>query len=174
METILLLNDFATALLFLVVCRTTKLTNAEISRMSCRLGLDWDNISGLLNIPYYEREEIRFNFVKFSSKAEQVFRLFNNSPFFCRHLFVKCLNELGREDLIDVMLPEENKVFHCLINEIFCGKYFNISTLFYVNYFLKECSFPWNSHLCAMLKKWNSLISHEFDRANFTRAFLIS
>ncbi|XP_028392646.1 ankyrin-1-like [Dendronephthya gigantea] len=93
-----------------VVYQTTKLTNAEISRISCRLGLEWDSLAGLLDIPYYERENIRFNYLDFFSKAEKVLLIFINSQFFDRHILEKCFNELKRQDLIDIMLPMENEI----------------------------------------------------------------
>ena len=83
--------------------------------MSRRIGFDWDSLAGLLDIPYSEREEIRVNLQKFPgsfSKAEQILELFNDSKFFDRYYLQKCLEELGRHDLKNEMLPVENEVFN--------------------------------------------------------------
>ena len=82
--------------------------------MSCLLGVDWDNLAGLLDIPYSDREEIRDNHPKYPdsySKAEQIFTLFNDSQYFGRHILEKYLKELDRQDVIRLMCPVENKVF---------------------------------------------------------------
>ena len=100
---------------FLVVYSNTKLTKGEITRMSCMVGLDWDSLAGLMNIPYSEREEIRVdcgNYLSISSKAKKVFELFNDSTFFDRHILIKYFKELGRHDLEKKMLPVEDQVFH--------------------------------------------------------------
>ena len=65
--------------------------------MSRNVGTDWDNLAALMDIPYPEREEIRVNYGKypsFSSKAEQVLKLFNNSDCFDRNTLVMYLEEL--------------------------------------------------------------------------------
>ncbi|XP_028395834.1 uncharacterized protein LOC114519851 [Dendronephthya gigantea] len=62
-----------------------------------------------MDIPYYESEEIRFNCTKFSSRGEQVLLLFNESHSFDRRIFKRCLDELGRKDLKDMLLPMENE-----------------------------------------------------------------
>ncbi|CAB3978740.1 ---NA--- [Paramuricea clavata] len=95
-----------------VVYSNIKLTNGEITRMSRKVGLDWDSLAGLMNIPYSEREEIRVdygNYLSISSKAEKVFELFNDSTFFDRHILVKYFKELGRHDLEKEMLPVEDQ-----------------------------------------------------------------
>ena len=82
--------------------RTTKLSAAEISRLSLDMGVDWDSLAGLLDISYVEREELRLNVQKypnFSSKAEVILTKFNKSKSFNRELLVKYLEELGRHDL---------------------------------------------------------------------------
>ena len=86
----------------------TKLTKGEITRMSCMVGLDWDSLAGLMNIPYSEREQIRVdygNYLSFSSKAKKIFELFNESTFFDRHILIIYFKELGRHDLEKEMLP---------------------------------------------------------------------
>jgi hypothetical protein len=83
--------------------------------MSRMVGVDWDNLAGLMDIPYSEREEIRANYGKyqsFSSKAEHIFKLFNDSKSYSRHILEKCFDELGRRDLKTEMLPVENEVSH--------------------------------------------------------------
>jgi hypothetical protein len=72
------------------------------------VGLDWDSLAGLMNIPYSEREQIRVdygNYLSFSSKAKKIFELFNESTFFDRHILIIYFKELGRHDLEKEMLP---------------------------------------------------------------------
>jgi hypothetical protein len=86
--------------------------------MSDMVGVHWDSLSGLMDIPHSEREEIRVNYAKypsFSSKAEQIFTHFNGSKGFDRHILQKYFKELGRHDLKNEMLPVENEVFHEVI-----------------------------------------------------------
>ena len=97
--------------------RTTKLTNEEISQISPKVGIDWDSLAGLMDIPYAEREEIRVNCAKyptFSSKAKRVFELVNDSKCFDRHNLVKYFEELRRYDLRNEMLSVTDEVFHDL------------------------------------------------------------
>ena len=95
-----------------VVQRTTRLTHEEIVQMSCEVGIYWDNLAALMDIPYREREEIRFNVLyrRFSSKAEQVFELFNDSECFDRNTLVKCLKELKLNNVIKKMIPMDDEV----------------------------------------------------------------
>jgi hypothetical protein len=82
--------------------------------MSCVVRFEWDSLGGLMDIPYYDREEIRvdnLNYLSISSKAKKVFELFNDSPFFDRHILIKYFKELGRHDLEEEMLPV-GQVFH--------------------------------------------------------------
>ncbi|XP_028404385.1 uncharacterized protein LOC114527016 isoform X2 [Dendronephthya gigantea] len=95
-----------------VIRRDTKLTGVEITRVSRMVAMDWDSLAGLMDIPYEEREEIRTNFAKYPdspSKAEEVLNLFNDSDCFCRDVFGKCADELGRHDLIKKLQPMEKK-----------------------------------------------------------------
>ena len=95
-----------------VVYRNTKLTRKEISRMSRVVGLDWDSLAGLMDIAYSDREEIRANNIKYPdsySKAEEIFRLFNISKSFGRHILEKFIDELGCADVACQMLPVETK-----------------------------------------------------------------
>ena len=83
--------------------------------MSRMIGVDWDSLAGLMDIPYSEREEIRVNHAKypdFFSKAEQIFALFNCCECFGRQDLEKCVEELGRQDLKNEMKPVENEVFN--------------------------------------------------------------
>jgi hypothetical protein len=59
--------------------------------MSRMVGVDWDNIAGLMD-----------------------FKLFNDSKSYSRHILEKRFDELGRRDLRTEMLPVENEVFHNL------------------------------------------------------------
>jgi hypothetical protein len=91
--------------------------------MSRIIGLDWDSLAGLMDIPYSDREEIRVNQAKypsFSSKAEQMFALINWCQCFGRHNLEKCVEELGRHDLKNEMLPVKNEVFNPLIIRTGC------------------------------------------------------
>ena len=102
---------------FPVVHRTTKLTHKEINQMSREVGVHWDGLGGLMDIPYVEREEIRLNFVnypKLSSRAGQMFTRFNKREDFCRLFVGKCLEELGRHDVKGKMFPMDDEVFYDL------------------------------------------------------------
>ena len=97
--------------------RATKLTNKEISHVSPKVGIDWDRLAGLMDIPYAEREEIRVNYGKYpscSSKAKRVFELFNDDKRFDRHILGEHFEELQRHDLKNEMIPVEDEVFHAL------------------------------------------------------------
>ena len=83
--------------------------------MSREVGIDWDNLAALMDIPYSEREEIRVNYAKypsFSSKAEQVLKRYNNSDCFDRNTLIKYLEELKRYDVKKKMLPMDDQVLH--------------------------------------------------------------
>ena len=87
--------------------RTTKLTNKEISRMSKVIGVEWNGLAGLMDIPYSEREEIRKNQAMYPdsySKAEKIFLLFNDSKNFCRGALEKWVEELNLHDVKNEML----------------------------------------------------------------------
>ena len=87
--------------------RTTRLTTREISRMSTVVGVEWNGLAGLMNIPYTEREEIRINHTKYPdsfSKSEKVFSLFNDREDFCRGALEKCVKELNLHDVKKEML----------------------------------------------------------------------
>ena len=87
--------------------RTTKLTNKEISRMSKVIGVEWNGLAGLMDIPYSEREEIRKNQAKYPdsySKAEKIFLLFSDSKDFCRGALEKWVEELNLHDVKNEML----------------------------------------------------------------------
>ncbi|XP_028404412.1 uncharacterized protein LOC114527037 [Dendronephthya gigantea] len=97
-----------------VVRRNTKLTTIEITRVSRMVAMDWDSLAGLMDIPYEKREEIRTNFTKYPdspSKAEEVLEHFNGSDCFGRDILEKCVDELGRHDLLKKLQPmkDENK-----------------------------------------------------------------
>ena len=71
------------------------------------VGVEWNGLAGLMNIPYSEREEIRINYAKypdFFSKAEKVFSLFNDREDFCRDALEKCVKELNLHDVKKEML----------------------------------------------------------------------
>ena len=82
----------------------------QISRL---IGIDWDNLAALMDIPYSEREEIRVNYGKyptFSSKAKRVLEIFNDSECFDRTTLVEYHKDLDRHDLTMEMLPMDDKV----------------------------------------------------------------
>lgn len=82
--------------------------------MSREIAMDWDSLAGLLDIPHDKREEIRANYVKYpdvASKAEEILKIFNHSDSFSRGVFVKSLEEVGRNDLKYKLLTEMNEVF---------------------------------------------------------------
>ena len=93
---------------FLVVYRTTKLTEVEIKRISTVHGPHWDEMAGLMNIPYHEREKIRLNHVDFdpSLKAAKIFRLFNGTDDFDRHILKRCMDELNLKDELSAFEKE--------------------------------------------------------------------
>ena len=87
--------------------RTTKLTKGEISRMSKVVGVEWNGLAGLMDIPYSEREEIRKNQARYPdsfSKAEKIFLLFNDREDFCRRALEKWVKELNLHDVKKEML----------------------------------------------------------------------
>jgi hypothetical protein len=103
--------------MFVVQHRTTKLTKGEIIRMSDLVGVDWDSLAGLMDVPYPKREQIRVNNAKYPSlflKARQIFTHINDSKNFDRYILKKCFKELERHDLENEMLPVKNEVFHNL------------------------------------------------------------
>ena len=70
--------------------------------MSTVVGVEWNGLAGLMDIPYTEREEIRINHTKYPdsfSKAEKVFSLFNDKEDFCRGALEKCVKELNLHDV---------------------------------------------------------------------------
>ena len=73
--------------------------------MSRVVGVDWDSLAGLMDIPYSDREEIRVNnnYQDGFAKAEKIFALFNDSENFDRHSLKKMVEELGRSGVISEM-----------------------------------------------------------------------
>ena len=99
---------------FLVVHRKTKLLSREIRGMSRVVGVDWDSLAGLMDVPYAVREEIRLdnrNYPDASSKAEKIFTYFNDSPYFCRYVLQRSIEELDLHCVKAEMLDVKNKVF---------------------------------------------------------------
>ena len=93
----------------------TKLTSEEVSRLSVKVGADWDKLAGLLNIPFPQSEEIRLNNSKYPSlalKAEHVFVHFNKSKDFSRYTLKTFFKELGRHDLEIELISMGNQVSH--------------------------------------------------------------
>ena len=102
--------------------REIKLTNREISRMSLIIGVDWDSLAGLLDIPYSEREQIRLNHAKYPdipSKAQKILELVNCRECIARHDLVKCAEELRRQDLKNEIVPTKEEVFKLQLKALF-------------------------------------------------------
>ena len=94
------------------ISQFTKLTNSEIIAMSRKVGMDWEDLAALIDIPYSEREEIRVNYAKYpslSSKAKRVFELFNESKSFDRRILIQHFEYLRRQDLINEMPPLDDE-----------------------------------------------------------------
>ena len=90
-------NDFC----FVDICRITKLSEGEISRLSNVVGVEWDSLAGLMDIPYSKREEIRFNNTVYLDpplKAEEILKLYNRSEGFSRDDLAEHFDELERND----------------------------------------------------------------------------
>ena len=102
--------------LLIVVYRTTRLSNREISRISSAVGVNWDRVAGLINIPYSKREEVRMNHANYPNsfcKAEKIFSLFNGREDFCRNALEKSFEELNLHDVKSEIRPV-GKVFRHL------------------------------------------------------------
>ena len=93
----------------LVVHRNTKLTNKEINQIGRDLGMNWEKLAGLMDIPYSQQEEIRTNHNSLWSKAKRVLELYNASKHFDRRVLVKYFEELGQHVLKKKMLPMEDE-----------------------------------------------------------------
>ena len=91
--------------MILVVYQTAKLTEKEINRLSRAIGKDWDSLAALMDIPYSDRDEIKFDYSKYpTSKAREIFMRFNSDKFYNRRVLQKHFEELGRPDLKKEML----------------------------------------------------------------------
>ena len=80
--------------------------------MSPALGIEWDSLAGLMDIPYAQREAIRFDdkYTTIVSKAKEIFDQFNTSESFNRRILQRHFTELKRLDLKEIMLHMENEV----------------------------------------------------------------
>ena len=70
------------------------------------VGVDWDGLAGLMNIPYCQREEIRMNHSKYPdsfSKAEKILSILSGREDFCRGALKKCVEELNLDDVMHAM-----------------------------------------------------------------------
>ena len=82
--------------------------------MSSVVGVNWNNLAALLDIPYSKREEIRrdnINYPDLSSKAEQIFKYFNDSLHFCRYIVEKSIEELHLHEVKEEMVARNDQVF---------------------------------------------------------------
>ena len=89
--------------------------------MSRKVGMDWEDLAALIDIPYSEQEEIRVNYAKYpslSSKAKRVFEFFNESKSFDRHILIKHFEYLRRQDLTNEMPPLDDEVIHEFIYSV--------------------------------------------------------
>ena len=85
--------------------------------MSVIIGVDWDSLAGLLDIPYSEREQIRLNHAKYPdipSKAQKILELVNRRECIGRHDLVKCAEELRRQDLKNEIVSPKEKVYNLI------------------------------------------------------------
>ena len=86
--------------------RNGRLTNSFITRLSRQVGVDWDSLAGLMDIPYEDREQIKQdekNYPDIRSKAQKILNMFNEGSNFGRKLLVKFLEELGRHDVVETI-----------------------------------------------------------------------
>ena len=74
--------------------------------MSDKVGISWDGLAGLMDIPYEEQEKIRFSLehLAFVSKAQKIFLLYNAQKSFDRCSLQQYFEELKRLDLKKEML----------------------------------------------------------------------
>ena len=82
--------------------------------MSRAVGVDWDSMAGPMDVPYSVREEIRLDYINYpdaSSKAQKIFTYFNDSPYFCREIHQKSIEELDLHCCKAEMLDVSSKVF---------------------------------------------------------------
>ena len=89
--------------------------------MSKVVGVEWDSLAGLMDVPYSEREEIRMNHAKYpdsSSKAEQIFSLFNGRNDFSRSALEKYFEELDLHDVKNKMLHVQEVSAICLLHHL--------------------------------------------------------
>ncbi|XP_028411853.1 uncharacterized protein LOC114534590 [Dendronephthya gigantea] len=78
--------------------------------MSNEIGMDWDALAALMNIPYGKRDEIRMNASQYpdnTAKGQQILAFINESQNFDRHTLEKCVKELGRGDVKIEIHPED-------------------------------------------------------------------
>ena len=82
--------------------------------MSRVVGVDWDSLAGLMDVPYAVREEIRLDYRNYpdaSSKAQKIFTYFNDGPNFCREILQKSIEELDLHRVKVEMLDVSKEVF---------------------------------------------------------------
>ena len=82
--------------------------------MSRVVGVDWDSLAALMDVPYSVREEIRLDHINYpdaSSKAQKIFTYFNDSPYFCRDILQKSIEELDLHCVKAEMLDVSSEVF---------------------------------------------------------------
>ena len=94
--------------------RDGRLTNRQINRLSCKVGVDWDSLAGLLDFPESQREEIRTNHEKYpdyTSKALRIFSLYNSRKDFDFCHLKNCVQEIERPDLINELAVEKQVLY---------------------------------------------------------------
>ena len=82
--------------------------------MSHVVGVYWESLAALIDVPYSVIEEIRLDHINYPdaiSKAQKIFTYFNDSPSFCRDILQKSIEELDLHCVKAEMLDVSNKVF---------------------------------------------------------------
>ena len=87
----------------------TPLSAREMSRLSRRIVVEWDNLAGLMDIPRAERDDIRYSLIYNDgrSRAEKILDIFNNKEDFSREKLARCLDEIQQLDLIKPVITGE-------------------------------------------------------------------
>ena len=92
--------------------RYTKLSSEEIEKISQKVATDWNELGGLFEIPFKQRDEITVNHNSYpnsSAKAKKILKIFNERTDFDRHLLKKYLGEINLD--LDEILAPTNQVF---------------------------------------------------------------
>ena len=112
--------------------RYTKLSSEEIEKISQKVATEWNELGGLLEIPFEQRDEITVNHNSYpnpSAKAKAILVIFNEGKKCDRHFLKKKLGEINLD--LDEILSITKQVF---------TQYFgNIYLVFFCQEFLRSC-----------------------------------